>query len=61
MNDHFPSNLIHTSYSTNKELSLFRIVEIHQPLIETYYGPGRMTMVLSLLQVSTQFSGKYSV
>jgi len=27
-----------------------RIVEIHQPLIETYYGPGRMTMVLSLLQ-----------
>ena len=29
-----------------------RIVEIHQPLIETYYGPGRMTTVLSLLQVT---------
>jgi len=27
-----------------------RIVEIHQPLIETYYGPGRMTTVLGLLQ-----------
>jgi hypothetical protein len=29
-----------------------RIVEIHQPLIETYYGPGRIFTVLSLLQVS---------
>ena len=28
-----------------------RVVEIHQPLVETYYGPGRMTTVLSLLQV----------
>jgi hypothetical protein len=28
-----------------------RIVEIHQPLIETYYGPGRILTVLSLLQV----------
>ncbi len=27
-----------------------RTVEIHQPLIETYYGPGRLSTVLSLLQ-----------
>ena len=27
-----------------------RIVDIHQPLIETYYGPGRIFTVLSLLQ-----------
>ena len=27
-----------------------RTVEIHQPLIETYYGPGRLTHVLTMLQ-----------
>jgi hypothetical protein len=27
-----------------------RIVEIHQPLIETYYGPGRLPTVLSRIQ-----------
>lgn len=27
-----------------------RTIEIHQPLIETYYGPGRLTTVLTLLQ-----------
>ena len=27
-----------------------RTVEIHQPLIETYYGPGRLTTVLFMLQ-----------
>jgi hypothetical protein len=27
------------------------IVEILQPLIETYYGPGRILSVLFLLQV----------
>lgn len=27
-----------------------RTVEIHQPLIETYYGPGRLTSVLFMLQ-----------
>lgn len=28
-----------------------RTIEIHQPLIETYYGPGRLLTVLSMLQV----------
>ena len=27
-----------------------RTIEIHQPLIETYYGPGRLTTVLFMLQ-----------
>ncbi|XP_076762206.1 conserved oligomeric Golgi complex subunit 4 [Xylocopa sonorina] len=27
-----------------------RIVEIHQPIIETYYGPGKLLMTLSILQ-----------
>ncbi|XP_061931453.1 conserved oligomeric Golgi complex subunit 4 isoform X2 [Apis cerana] len=27
-----------------------RIVEIHQPIIETYYGPGRLLMTISILQ-----------
>jgi len=27
-----------------------RVVEIHQPLIETYYGPGRLATVLTRLQ-----------
>ena len=28
-----------------------RTVEVHQPIIETYYGPGRLTTVMNLLQV----------
>ena len=27
-----------------------RTVEIHQPLIETYYGPGQLTTILTFLQ-----------
>lgn len=27
-----------------------RIVEVHQPIIETYYGPGRLLMTISILQ-----------
>merc|ERR1711942_469545 len=27
-----------------------RIVDIHQPLIETYYGPGKVINVLQILQ-----------
>ncbi|KAI4494357.1 hypothetical protein M0802_009040 [Mischocyttarus mexicanus] len=27
-----------------------RIVEVHQPIIETYYGPGRLLMTVSILQ-----------
>ncbi|KAL0116601.1 hypothetical protein PUN28_009914 [Cardiocondyla obscurior] len=27
-----------------------RIVETHQPIIETYYGPGRLLMTISILQ-----------
>ena len=27
-----------------------RTVEIHQPIIETYYGPGRLLKVMSMLQ-----------
>lgn len=29
---------------------LARIIDIHQPLVETYYGPGRLITVVSLLQ-----------
>ena len=29
-----------------------RTVDIHQPLIETYYGPGRLVTVFGMLQVS---------
>ncbi|GFO20693.1 conserved oligomeric Golgi complex subunit 4 [Plakobranchus ocellatus] len=29
---------------------LARVVEIHQPLVETYYGPGRLFSLLSILQ-----------
>ena len=27
-----------------------RIIEIHQPLVETYYGPGRLLQVVECLQ-----------
>jgi len=27
-----------------------RIVEVHQPIIETYYGPGRLSMTILILQ-----------
>ncbi|XP_078036052.1 conserved oligomeric Golgi complex subunit 4 isoform X2 [Augochlora pura] len=27
-----------------------RIIEIHQPIIETYYGPGKLLMTISILQ-----------
>ncbi|CAL1534730.1 unnamed protein product [Lymnaea stagnalis] len=30
--------------------SIARAVEIHQPLVETYYGPGRLFPLLSILQ-----------
>ncbi|CAG7837269.1 unnamed protein product [Allacma fusca] len=35
-----------------------RIVEIHQPLIETYYGPGRMLTVMEYLQKECDFESK---
>lgn len=27
-----------------------RIIEVHQPLIETYYGPGRLLLAVNILQ-----------
>lgn len=45
------SNVIFADTLTLLFEGIARIVEIHQPLVETYYGPGRMTTVLSLLQV----------
>ncbi|CAG5130857.1 unnamed protein product [Candidula unifasciata] len=30
--------------------SIARVVEIHQPLVETYYGPGRLFQLLHILQ-----------
>lgn len=27
-----------------------RIVEVHQPIIETYYGPGRLFTSITILQ-----------
>lgn len=44
------SNVIFADTLTLLFEGIARIVEIHQPLIETYYGPGRMTTVLGLLQ-----------
>ncbi|KAH9495947.1 Golgi transport complex subunit 4 [Bulinus truncatus] len=30
--------------------SIARVVEIHQPLVETYYGPGQLIQLLTILQ-----------
>ncbi|XP_067651434.1 conserved oligomeric Golgi complex subunit 4-like [Haliotis asinina] len=30
--------------------SIARVVEIHQPLVETYYGPGKLLILLKILQ-----------
>ena len=46
------SNVIFADTLTLLFEGIARIVEIHQPLIETYYGPGRMTTVMGLLQVN---------
>ena len=36
-----------------------RTIEIHQPLIETYYGPGRLTQVLTMLQAECDKQANY--
>ena len=45
------SNVIFADTLTLLFEGVARTVEIHQPLIETYYGPGRMVTVLAMLQV----------
>ena len=32
-------------------LGIARIVETHQPIVETYYGPGRLFTLIKYLQV----------
>lgn len=32
-------------------LGIARIVETHQPIVETYYGPGRLYTLIKYLQV----------
>lgn len=49
------SNVIFADTLTLLFEGIARIVDIHQPLIETYYGPGRITAVMTLLQVETFF------
>jgi len=45
------SNVIFADTLTLLFEGVARTVEIHQPLIETYYGPGRMVTVLAMLQI----------
>ena len=45
------SNVIFADTLTLLFEGIARIVDIHQPLIETYYGPGRIPTVMTLLQV----------
>ncbi|XP_035700546.1 conserved oligomeric Golgi complex subunit 4 isoform X2 [Folsomia candida] len=41
--------------------AIARIVEIHQPLIETYYGPGRMLSVMEYIQKECDHQAKMIV
>ena len=36
-----------------------RIVEVHQPLVETYYGPGRLLLAVQILQQACDKQMKY--
>ena len=47
---HFKITLFTFSNAIFFDKGIARTVEIHQPLIETYYGPGRLTHVLTMLQ-----------
>ena len=44
------SNVIFADTLTMLFEGIARTVEVHQPLIETYYGPGKVAQVLHLLQ-----------
>ncbi|KAF2904327.1 hypothetical protein ILUMI_01855 [Ignelater luminosus] len=43
-------NVIYADTLTLLFEGLARIIDIHQPLVETYYGPGRLLSAVSLLQ-----------
>ncbi|XP_077986073.1 conserved oligomeric Golgi complex subunit 4-like [Glandiceps talaboti] len=44
------ANVIYADTLTLLFEGIARVVEIHQPLVETYYGPGRMFSLMSALQ-----------
>ncbi|XP_023216827.1 conserved oligomeric Golgi complex subunit 4-like [Centruroides sculpturatus] len=44
------ANVIYADTITLLFEGIARVVEIHQPLIETYYGPGRLFSVIEILQ-----------
>ncbi|XP_021935308.1 conserved oligomeric Golgi complex subunit 4 isoform X2 [Zootermopsis nevadensis] len=44
------ANVIYADTITLLFEGIARVIEIHQPLIETYYGPGRLLTVASYLQ-----------
>lgn len=43
-------NVIYADTLTLLFEGLARIIDIHQPLVETYYGPGRLLSAVTLLQ-----------
>ncbi|ELU05879.1 hypothetical protein CAPTEDRAFT_225425 [Capitella teleta] len=44
------TNVMYADTMTLLFEAIARVVEIHQPLVETYYGPGRMFVMMQLLQ-----------
>ncbi|GAB1597611.1 conserved oligomeric Golgi complex subunit 4-like [Argonauta hians] len=44
------SNILFADIITTMFERIARIVETHQPLVETYYGPGKLDIILMLLQ-----------
>lgn len=41
----------HVKSNSHFLLGIARIVETHQPIVETYYGPGRLFTLIKYLQV----------
>lgn len=52
------ANVIYADTLTLLFEGIARTVEIHQPLIETYYGPGRMLSVMEYFQKECDFQSK---
>lgn len=44
------TNITHADQLTHLYESIAKLIDIHQPLIETYYGPGQLISVIEVLQ-----------
>jgi hypothetical protein len=44
------SSVSHSDKLTQLYESIAKIIDIHQPLVETYYGPGKLVSVIEVLQ-----------